>query len=338
MKNQKLNLSISFLIALFCLAVTPALAQMGVSRSECFPFERLAPEQRQKAEELLLKALDGEALYTIVGGLKPMSSGFVSFQVQTRLPRQPETEAEKISQLLSGKKTEELNEDEKRRLNQAKQTLERRDALDKLEETRAILEKWRCGDELFASVQHFARPFDGKRFSEAVVFSRPRLRQMLTEKAEFFSRWGITQSSHPLDALYAVEHDATGARFGGYGYLFGYPDYAVRFFVAAADEEELTGKFVERDFYSIPTFGRERNSFVYAVPKGHAENETDKLLRARAEKIFAEYKRRRAEYIGDGKKGVVAMLRDWFCDAKGNCSPGKAKVDEIAARTLANPK
>ncbi|MCY7375396.1 MAG: hypothetical protein LH472_05435 [Pyrinomonadaceae bacterium] len=212
-------------------------------------------------------------------------------------------------------------------MNQAKLAVERKQTLDKINETRRIFERWRCGDEIFADVYHFDRVFDGKRFLEAVVFSRPRLRQMLNEKSDFFSRWGITTNSHPLEILYAVDRDETGARFGGYGYLFGYPDTAVQFFVEAAGREEFTGKFVERDFLSIPTVASEKNGFVYAVPKGYAEQEVDKNLRARAERIYTSYKKRRAEYIGEGKKGASAMLRDWFCDSKSVCSPSSAKID-----------
>jgi len=211
-------------------------------------------------------------------------------------------------------------------LSRAKQTIERADALEKIDLTRKILEKWRCGDEIFADVEHFAREFDGKRFLDAVVFSRPKLRRMLGEKTDFFSRWGITENSHPLAVLYAVEYEKTTARNAGYGYLFGYPDNAVRFFVEAANEEDLTGRFVERGFVSIPTFARETNAFVYAVPKNYTEMETDKILRARAERILSAYKKRRAEYIGAGKKGVVEMLRDWFCDNQ-KCSPENARLE-----------
>ena len=76
-------------------------------RAECFPFEDLPAEQRKRAEELLLKALDGEALYTIVGGIKPMSSGFQSFQMTVRLPRIEPAEAEKIVQQSGARKPEE---------------------------------------------------------------------------------------------------------------------------------------------------------------------------------------------------------------------------------------
>lgn len=312
------------LVVLTFLAAVPA---QSVSRSECFPFEKLAVDQRKGADELLLKALDEEALYTIVGGLKPMSSGFRSIQIQTGLPKVTVAEAEVAVRDLGTKKPEELTSEEKSRLSQSKQALERRDALERADQTRAILAQWRCGDELFADLQHFAKQFDGKRFLDSLVINRPRLRTALSEKADFFSRWGITVNSHPLEIVYAVDTDETGARFAGYGYLFGYPDHAVRFFVQASDEEIFTGKFVTRDFISIPTVERETNNFVYVVPKGHIENEADKALKAKAAPILAAYRKRRAEYIGEGKKGVVELLRDWFCDAEGRCSPSNAKFD-----------
>lgn len=314
--------------ALLCFFAAQGISAQNSNknRAECFPFEKLSAAQRIKAEELLLKALDSEALYTIAGGLKPMSSGFQQFRVTVQLPRVDAAEAEKAVRELGAKKGEELTDAEKNLLSRAKTAVQRAETLKNIEETRLILAQWRCGDgEIFASLQHFARPFDGQRFADTVVFSRPRLRQMLTEKADVFSRWGITANAHPLDVLYAVEYDATSARNGGYGFLFGYPDYAVRFFVSAADEEEFSGKFVERDFYSIPTFAAATGNFVYAVPKNHVETEADRNLKVRAAQILESYKRRRSEYVGAGKKGVVEMLRDWFCTTNNRCLPGAAQ-------------
>lgn len=282
--------------------------------SECFPFERLAPEKRRIAEELLLKALDSEALYTIAGDLKPMSSGFAAFEFATREVRGiSESEAKELSAKYPTEESrKDLSKTEKARVALAESFMKRNNALAKMDETREILAQFRCGDRIFADVYHFSRSFDGKRFAEAVVFNRRSLREKLREKADFFSRFGVTENSHPLQTLFAVEYDETGARFGGYGYLFGYPDYAVRFFVEAADEEEFSGKFVERDFLSVPTFSSPTNRFVYAVPKGHNANDADKSLKEKALKIFEEYKTRRAEYIGEGKKGVAQMMRDWI--------------------------
>jgi hypothetical protein len=305
---------ILFVIIFLCAAFS-AFAQ--TARLECFPFERLAPAERKKAEDLLLKALDSEALYTIVGGLKPMSSGFQSFQTAVREPRGvTEAEAAALAKKYPSEEARKnLSDEEKRKIRTAEAFFRFKNALREIEETRRILALWRCGeDSFFADVQHFHKTFDGNRFSEAVVFNRKSLREMLAARKDFFARWAITPASHPLQVLYAVETDETGARFGGYGYLFGYPDYAVNFFVAAAAEEEFTGRFVERDFYSIETFARPTNGFVWATPKNHAENEADKAIKDKAAKIFAEYKRRRAEYVGEGKKGVVEMMRDWLAN------------------------
>lgn len=114
------------------------------------------------------------------------------------------------------------------------------------------------------------------------------------------------------------------ARFGGYGYLFGYPDEAVNFFVAAAAEEEFTGKFVERDFYSAPTVSKSTNGFVWAVPKNNVETESERMIKNRATRIYNEYRARREKYIGENKKGAVELLRDWFCAEAGKCLPPNA--------------
>ena len=276
------------LICSILLIFTFTIVAFG-QRSECFPFEKLSPGKRKAAEELLLKALDSEALYTIVGDLKPMSSDFTNFQTEIRIPR-----------------------DEKK-------AEERRNTLAKINDTREILRHFKCGENLFADIHHFAKSFEGKRFSDAVIFNRKNLTRMLKDKSVFFDRWAITPNSEPLQVLYAVDYDETGARFGGYGYLFGYPDYAIRFFVEAADEEDFSGKFVERDFFSNPTFSSPKNGFVYAVPKGQTETEVDKALKTKAMKIFEDYQIRREKYIGEGKKGVTEMLRDWLCDEKKSC-------------------
>jgi hypothetical protein len=283
------------LFSIYILVLTASTLGDQADRRDCFPFERLEPQKRRMAEELLLKALDSEALYTIVGGIKPMSSGFANFSFQIREPHSDEGRRERLS------------------------------VLQKIEDTRQILALWRCGEELFAEVQQFSRAFEGRRSAEAVVFRMSSMRNMLTERSEFFQRWGITPASHSLTVLFAVENAEPATRFAGYGYLFGYPDHAVRFFVDAANEEELTGKFVERDFYSIRTFVSDTNRFVYAVPKGHRERQEDAELKRRSEAVLSEYIDRRARYIGYGKPGVLELIRDWFCDEKNKCTPSKIR-------------
>jgi hypothetical protein len=258
----------------------------GASRCECFPTERLPADLRAKSEALLLKALDSEALYTIIGGLKPMSSGFASFKFSVEKPD-----------------------------------------LAQIEETRRLLSVWRCGEELYADVQHFATIYDDEktkekiRFAEAVVFNRPALAGKIGQYPDFFAPYGITPNAHPMEVLMTIEHSQQSPRWRGLGYLFGFPLYAVDFFVAAGEGEQRTGKFVERDFYSIPTFVAEERHFVWAVPKGNVEREEDRAIKSRAALILAEYQKRRARYVGPGKRGVVKMLRDWLNDGRDRCSP-----------------
>jgi hypothetical protein len=88
----------------------------------------------------------------------------------------------------------------------------------------------------------------------------------------------------------------------------------VDFFVAAGEEELRTGKFVERDIYSILTFAAAERDFVRAMPKVHKEGEEDLTIKARTALILAEYQKRRVWYIGPDKQDVVKVLRNWLSD------------------------
>jgi hypothetical protein len=254
------------------------IAAQPVPRQHCFPIELLPAEERPEAEELFLKAMDSEALYTVVGGVKPMSSGFVSF----RLPSSS-LDAEKIDR------------------------------------ARRHLALFRCGEELFATVHHFVRLYPDKdsqtmeRYFEGVVFHRGGLRRAIRDRKAYFYPEGLTENSNPMEVLMTIDFIEGPARLRGLGYLFGYPNHAVDFFAAAAKEQALTGKFVERTFLSSPTFARNERGVVYAVPQGHVERDEDRDFREKLAKILQDYKRRRERFIGDGKPGVVAMLREWFC-------------------------
>lgn len=286
--------SVFVLFSLLLLSLQ-ALAE-GVPRAQCFPTEKLPPALRTKSEELLLKALDTEALYTLVGGLKPMSSGIASFKFAVKQP--------------------DLRE---------------------IEEVRQALGAWRCGDELFADVRHFAQTYEDSknkettRAAEAVVLNLPALSALVSKHAEYFAPFGLTPLAHPMEVLMAIEYSQSAPRWRGYGYLFGFPLYAVDFFVNAGESEKQTGKFVERDFFSIPTFKAEKHQFVWAVPKGYVEQDEDRAIHTRAAEVLTDYRERRARFIGEGKAGVSELLRDWFDDGKGFCRPSNAMKPKTKA-------
>ncbi len=193
--------------------------------------------------------------------------------------------------------------------------------LSEIEETRQALGAWRCGEFFFADVRHFREPHGERLYAEGAIWNRPALERLLENRAAFFSRFGLTPSAHPLEVTLAVEYDETVARYQGYGYLYGYPEYAVEYFSEAETTRERTDTRVSRDFYSIPTFSRPAGAFAWAVPKGHVENDTDREILSKANAVLEDYRRRRERYIGEGKRGVVELLRDWFDEGSGVCDP-----------------
>jgi hypothetical protein len=193
--------------------------------------------------------------------------------------------------------------------------------LSEIEKTRRALRAWTCGDAFYADVRHFREPHGNRLYAEGAVWNLPALGRLLEAKRTLFSRYGLTRSAHPLEVVLAVEYDETVARYQGYGYLYGYPEYAVEYFAAAEIERARTDVRAERDFVSVPTFARPEGAYAWAVPRGHVENEADRDILARAKAVLEDYRRRRERCVGEGKPGVVELLRDWLDDGAGRCDP-----------------
>jgi len=264
---------------------TPAPA---VPPAACFPVERLAPDDRRVAELLLLRLGDGEALYTLAGGIKPLSSDVADLQLRVAPSVDPA-------------------------------------ALARLDQLRRVTAALHCG-EIGAFVQLFAAPqrrADSTlvRSSSVVLYHRQSLRALVERQAPFFAALGVTPAADPRDLVEAVEHAERAPRWRGYGHLFGYPDDAVDFFVRAGLEGDRTGQLVPRDFRRIETVrkypdGRDGpavlSAFVYAVPKDAPEGEGDRRLRTAAAPAYARYVRERARYVTADSTGAVALWRAWL--------------------------
>lgn len=242
--------------------------------------------------------LDSEALYTLIGGLKPMSSGFVSFSIKTAAP-----DTAKVQQM------------------------------------HRVLSALRCGREVGTYLLPFGKVTNGKRPMEGLLLCRSAVQRTVKEHAAVFAPLGITADTEPIQAALLIERDGSSARHQGLGYLYGYPDYAVEFYVRAMEELRDKGALAPRERVHIPTFGHKEGKFVYVVPQGHLPNEDDRRLRQQAQRILEDYRQRRARYIGEGKPGVVALLRDWFDDGNGYCSPANARIkgSDEATRQSAPP-
>lgn len=295
------------------------LAAQPVPRAECFPIERLDAAKRQEAEKLLVKALDSEALYTVVGGIKPVSAGFVSLSVG-----------------VDGAE------------------------LDRAGELREIFSTFHCGGEVRFDLHHFARVEGGtakapavKRRLEGVVFNIPSFDSLMRRQKKVFAPWGFTPGANPMEVFMTVEYLETEDRYRGYGLMFGYPADAVEFFVknthipqtrnkenphAPVERTDKPAPVTPRRFISIPTVASAQGRFVYAVAKDHQETQDDIDLRKRSEPVLAEYRLRRARYIGEGKPGAAEMLRDWFCAGGTGCQPSNAMISPEAQQASGTPR
>lgn len=231
------------------------------------------------ADALARGILDGEALYTVTGGLKPVSDGFW----QTRFPATQDTSPE----------------------------------VDAARERLAALP---LGPDLEAGVYVFATAFDGKKSASAFVAHKPSLRALVVRRADVFEPLGITPDTPPRQVMERIDRAPRSARWRAFGLVFGYPEYAVEFFVGAGGKQAETKTFVERDFLQLPTFASDEGRFVYAVPKGHAERDEDRVLRAATADVFARYRAWRCVYLDQYNLGAVELLRNWITPPVVVCS------------------
>lgn len=283
-------------ISLFLIWVEQASAA-GVPRQDCFPVERVPQELRQRFEEQLLAALDSLYLYTIVGGLKPMTDGELLDWPLTRFFHPPDTSA--------------------------------------VRELQALLPAWRCGGEIEADVfvswmeEH---PTKGRGAALRLV-NRPAYERAIERNAAAFALYGFTPATNPW-----VLHEAgLGLWYSGdakkrahadrmRGYLYGFPDHAVElYYEDGLKQTDPTENRRNTSAVRVPTVDEKGWGYKWWVAKGQENHEQTRALLARAGAILAEYKRRRDRYVGPGKPGVVALLRDWFDDGKGRCAPSNAQ-------------
>ena len=267
----------------------PATASPArVDAASCFPIEQLPASERALAERVLLEFSDREGMYTLAGGLKPVSSDVRDLQLRIA----PSLDTVKLAEL---------------------------------ERLRVVSRALHCG-ELGVFVQVFTATYPGRdssivRSASMVLYHRQSLRTAIARHAPFFARLGVTPSADPREVVGAVENAPQADRWRGYGYLFGYPDDAVDFFVQAGIDGERTKQIVPRDFRRVETFTKfpERqggplvnSSFVYAVPKGAAESAGDRALREAAAPLFTRYRTMRAQHIRPDSTGAVALWRAWY--------------------------
>lgn len=253
----------------------------------CFDVSQLSAAEQLLADRIVLEFSDREGLYTLAGGLKPMSSDVrnLSFRIA------PIVDTARLAQV---------------------------------EQLRRVAASLHCGD-IGMFVQVFTATFTSsdsavQRSTSLVMYHRASMRRAVERHAAFFATLGVTPSADPRDIVDAVENAPRAARWRGYGYLFGYPDDAVDFFVEAGIIGDSTRTLVLRDFRRIDTWHRypestgappTLSSFVYAVPKGAAPSAQEQALMRAAEPLYKRYVSLRATHVRPDSTGAIALWRAW---------------------------
>lgn len=283
-----------FLLSFLWVNISPSFAQESTStnavaiarhanaspRSEFFAVDSLAPDQRLLSEELLSKALQSEAFYTLVGQLKPVSEGFWSSYFDIEQPD-----------------------------------------LSEIERVRMALKSWHSPNLFFADVLVYDATLNGRRYASAYVVHLPSLKSLIDQHHDFFAKLGVSSSTPPAEVLLTIERcSRPDDRWRGFGLIFGYPQYAIDFFVSAGLHQRETGEFVERDFRQIPTPGSQSGRFVYAVPKLSPLQPVDIMYQRRSVALLEEYRKRQSD-PANSKKNSLELLREWMDSGDGFCHP-----------------
>jgi hypothetical protein len=248
--------------------------------SDFFAVDSLAPDQRLFSEELLSKALQSEAFYTLVGQLKPVSEGFWSSYFDIERPD-----------------------------------------LSEIERVRLALKPWHSPNVFFADVIVYEAAQNGRRYASAYVVHLPSLKSLIDQNHDFFAKLGVKSSTPPSEILLTIERcSRPDDRWRGFGLIFGYPQYAIDFFVSAGLYQRETGEFVDRDFRQIPTPGSQSGRFVYAVPKLSPLRQVDIAFQRRSVALLEEYRRRQRD-PANSKKNSMELLREWMDSGDGFCHP-----------------
>ncbi len=246
----------------------------------------LSEKERSMTNELLTYGLEHEALYTLLDSLKPMSS---------------------LGQALSFPlaKKEGMTDGHRQVVNIESDSIQL--ALKELDSWHRIL-KVLSTDELQFLMIPFRKPWDEKRHLQILVCRKDEFQKTLEKEAAFFAQWGFTAHADPATVLTTIEFESKNDRYRAYGYLFGYPEHAVDFFVKASITGEETGEFVTRDFFHMPVAAGEKGYFTYAVPKDYVPVRSDSVIYNRATATLKRYNQLKRRYQEDGLSGTLSLI------------------------------
>lgn len=233
--------------------------------------EPLTNKEKKYINRILKYGLDHEALYTILADIKPMSS--------LRILSLPVVNTDSISGKKDAVPAEKLRH------------------LDSLKQIQTTLNKINIPDVKFVAIPYKATKEDKLSIQVSAV-RLSLLNKVLEDKKSFFGQFGLVHGSSPELVVSTIENAKIYDRYRGYGYLFGYPDYAVDFFVEAAKETNKNKKLYPRKFFQIPVFSSKNGYFVYAYSESYTPSkQVDSTLYYKADFTLKEYRKLRPKFM-----------------------------------------
>ncbi|PWG81586.1 hypothetical protein [Pararcticibacter amylolyticus] len=266
------------LIAILGLACSTVRHQNGQRTSS---YQQLSKEDKSLADSLVLHALDNEALYTVTGHLKPMSS---VADIYVKVPRDSASD-----NTLYDEKTVEPA------------------SIEKLARYQRVVNALQFGDLHFVMSPYRIYTKD-RRAMSVNVYRESLVDSMIRANKDFYAQLGFVPGCNPAALISTTENSGLAARYRSYGYLYGYPEHAVRFFVEASMNYHQKGEKTGRQFFNIPVYAGEKGRFVYAISKDTEPSAADSAIYKRAVKSLERYRKLRGQYVRKDKTADVIGL------------------------------
>lgn len=260
------NFSFAIGASLLLFSCSTARVASQINKSS---YSSLSVEDKMLADTLIKNTLENEGLFTVIGGLKPMS-GVTDMYLQIA---NPDTS-------LRGK---------------AKITNTQSDDFKKLKRYQNIVNALQFGDLKYMIAPYAATQGD-KRTIAISVHRTSLVDSLMNAEQEFFGQFGFVPGSSPEIIINTTEYEHRYNRYRAYGYLFGYPTHAVDFFTDASIIYDKTKTFVKRSFLQIPVYSSPSGRFVYAIEENKAKTPVDEAIMKRAAYHLEIYKQARTKF------------------------------------------
>lgn len=257
-----------FATLLFFFSCSGTKRQVGKMR-----YATISERNRSLVDSILQYGLDHEALYTLLADIKPMSSLTIHYLPLANADSARRTSADIVDRTTKGA------------------------YLDRLLRIQQAINEIHLPDMKFLFIP-YSHAYDSMLTMQLSVVRVSALDRLLRQHESFFGQFGLVPGADPATVVSTIENAGMHERFRGYGYLFGYPDYAVDFFVHANNRSMMTGAFEPRNFFQIPVYARKEGYFVYAYPKDYQPSyATDSICYHRSVTVLEQYKKIRNNYL-----------------------------------------